>query len=488
MKLGKFLLIGLLLALSVSSWADANLRRCTLLPVVDSVGGAIGYKVFEKVEKTLKSAPWCTYISNSSMINIFSKYRENLPKYLERSELLEMVGTKLSVGSIVLLKINQDVGFSELEIKIYGQDGVEINFLESLKIETDKIEKIVPVFENWLSEYAKTIPYDARINGVIGEQITLDVGKGYPIVAGQRFVVKRKTEVKRHPLLKKIVEWNAEIVGDGKVLNISDNQAFAVVESKNLDKKVQVGDWVKLHQADGVLSKTNPLDQAVQGPGLLGIFSFNLLASPTELETVTASGTRKMKGWTTGFDLKIEGWLTRQYLIILETIQQFGELRKDSGVASKSSTTLNAQTYKVAFGYKYLPMGLFFGPQLDFYGGYHYSMIDHSYSYTDGFGKNNLSGVLLGAKAMVPFNREWRGFTKIEFLPFPRFTNDDNMFTDAKNVSSLQLEAGLKYQYSTRLTFDGSLEFLSRKARFNSQFRDFSQRDTFFKVGLGYNF
>ena len=36
--------------------AELSLRRCMILPIMDSVGGAIGFKVFEEVEKYLKKS------------------------------------------------------------------------------------------------------------------------------------------------------------------------------------------------------------------------------------------------------------------------------------------------------------------------------------------------------------------------------------------------------------------------------------------------
>ena len=94
----KLLILAFILVLPLSLFAQASMRRCTLLPITDSVGGAIGFKVFEDVEKDLKKSNWCTYVSNSGLINIFSKYRENLPQYLKTKEVLKAVADKLQVG------------------------------------------------------------------------------------------------------------------------------------------------------------------------------------------------------------------------------------------------------------------------------------------------------------------------------------------------------------------------------------------------------
>ena len=62
-----------LFALVLSSSVQASMRRCMLLPIRDSVGGALGFKVFTDVERYLKDSQWCYYTSNSEILNILSE-------------------------------------------------------------------------------------------------------------------------------------------------------------------------------------------------------------------------------------------------------------------------------------------------------------------------------------------------------------------------------------------------------------------------------
>ena len=220
----KFILL-LVLIFPIHVFAQSSMRRCTLLPITDSVGGAIAFKVFENVENQLKKSNWCTYVSNSGLINIFSRYRENLSQYLKQKEVLKTVAEKLQVGSIIRVALVNEIKGVEIQLEVYGDDGEDLYFSEKTLVATDEIETISQNVTNWLDTYSKTIPYDAKINGILGEQITLDVGKGYPIQIGQSFVVKRPIGKKKHPLLKKIVDWETEVLAEGKVFNISDNQA-----------------------------------------------------------------------------------------------------------------------------------------------------------------------------------------------------------------------------------------------------------------------
>ena len=487
--MNKFLFLVLASLLSLSALAQSSMRRCTLLPITDSVGGAIGYKVFEEVEKDLRKSNWCTYVSNSSLINVFSRYRENLPQYLKTKEVLSTVAEKLQVGSLVLVTLKNEINGVEVSMQVYGENGEDLYFSEKSQLNSDDIETITLAVKNWLLMYSKMIPYDAKINGILGDQITMDVGKGYPIQVGQKFLVKRPITKKKHPLLKKIVDWETELMAEGQVFNISDNQALGMVKTYKSERKLAAGDWIRLQEYKEEIPKEKPEEKKdEEAPGQLGILSLMLFGSNSSVDTSTPTGAIRMAGNLTGFDFRVEGWITRMYFAALEVERSIGSLHKASGSPSKSSVNVNNGIFKLTGGYKYLPIGFFYGPQIDIYGGYAVHTFDLDYSAGDGFGKNSISGLLIGTTGNIPINREYRLFVQAEFIPFPSFKDDDNIYGTAKSASAMELELGMKYQYTPRMTIDGSVETLSRKAKFNSGFKEVSYKDNRLKVGVSFNF
>jgi hypothetical protein len=464
------------------------MRRCTLLPITDGVGGAIGYKVFEEVESDLKKSNWCTYVSNSGLINVFSRYRENLPQYLKTKEVLTTVAEKLKVGSLILVSLKNELDGVEVALNIYGENGEDLLFSEKAALNSDKIEDIAQTIANWLDTYSRTIPYDAKINGILGDQITLDVGKGYPIQEGQTFLVKRLVAKKKHPLLKKIVDWDTEVLAEGKVFNISDNQALGQIKVYKADKKLTTGDWVRLEPYRPTKIEEPLEDKASEAPGTLGILSVALFGSSSSVDTSTPTGSNRMSGNLFGIDFRVEGWITRQYFAALEVMRGIGSLKESSGNPEKSKVNTNNGVFKLTGGYKYLPIGFFYGPQIDIYAGYANHSFDLDYSENDGFGKNSISGIAFGTNANIPINREYRFFAQAEFIPFPTFNEDDNIYGSAKSASAMELEIGLKYQYTPRMTLDASVETISRKAKFSGDFKEVSYKDNLLKLGASFNF
>jgi len=303
----KQLLVVVILIFSINGWAQ-SMRRCTLLPITDSVGGAIGFKVFEEIEQDLKKSNWCTYVSNSGLISLFSKYRENLPTFLKTKEVLSTVAEKLKVGSLIRVAIINEVSGVDLTLEVYGENGEDLFMSEKTTLDKDDVDTIALTVKNWLDLYAKTIPYDAKINGILGEQLTLDVGKGYPIEVGQKFLVKRLVSKKKHPLLKKIVDWETEVLAEGAVFNISENQALGMVKVYKIDKKIAVGDWVRLEPREqGYINDQTIKEKKEETLGTLGILSLGLLGSSSSIDTTAASGTNRMGGTIFGIDARVEG-------------------------------------------------------------------------------------------------------------------------------------------------------------------------------------
>src|SRR5690606_38962336 len=145
-------------------------------------------------------------------------------------------------------------------------------------------------------------------------------------------------------------------------------------------------------------------------------------------------------------------WITRQYFAALEVERSNGTFKKSDGNPDKSSLNVNNSIYKLTGGYKYLPIGFFYGPQIDIYTGYVNHSFDLDYSPEDGFGKNSISGIVLGAAANIPINREYRVFAQAEFIPFPSFNDEDDIYGSAKSATAMELEIGMKYHYTPRMS------------------------------------
>ncbi len=486
----KFITLVMLLSAFASFAQDGySMRRCAMLPIFDGVGGALGTKVFAELEVYLRDNTWCQYQSNSDLLGVFSRYRENLPQHLKSPEVIRTVAERLKSGSIIRINLVKEIGTLEVQLDVIGTNGEDLLFSERSILNKDDLEVAVQTVRNWLEIYGKIIPYDGKITGILGDQITLDIGKGYSIKMGQDFTAKRLKGVKKHPLLKKVVEWEARSLASGKIFSISDNQALGVVKVYKSETKLQPCDWVRLEplKDDKTLDELRYPQDPKDSFGKLGIASLYLTAGQSSHGT-SFNGTKRLGGLMLGFQGRIEAWVTRNWFGHMELGRSLGTLKKSSGNFESSKSDYQRGSFKLGGGYKYLPLGFFYGPQVDFYGGYVSHLYKADFNEDDGRGEFGISGFNLGVGTNFPVGREYRGVLRAEFIPFATFNNDDSIYGSAKTTSWLQLEMGVKYQYSPSLTLDALFEMTSAKATFGGDIKSVSAQDTGVKLGTSLNF
>jgi hypothetical protein len=486
----RILLLLTVILFSSSSFADFSMRRCLLLPITDSVGGGIAYKVHEELETYLKNSSWCYYRSNSGLISIFSKFRNNLPTHLKNKEVLKVVSQKAKAGSIIRINLTSHISGIEVQMDIVGDNGEDIYFSEKVLLDKDDITLIVRTVKNWFNLYEKNIPYDGRVIGVLGDQITIDIGKTYKINIGDQMVIRRPLAKKRHPLLKRIVEWETIVLAKGKVFSVSDRQALGVIKTYTTKQKLIVGDWVrlvKMPQKDMTQRYSYPEIKANEF-GKLGTLGIAIDFSKSDTSTVTSGANKSVGALIFGLSVEAEVWVTRQYFGIFEFGRRFGSLSKKSGTLVQDAVSTTEGTFKLLGGFKYLPLGFFYGPQIDFLAGigtYSYNMDNVA---ADGFGENEFTGIIFGIRASLPLHREFRGFVSAEIMPFPKFKETSSIYGGSSSISSVQLEIGGKYQYNPLITLDGSFQMTSNKASFGGANSSLHYRSTAFKVGGSFSF
>jgi hypothetical protein len=487
----KFLfVITLMLLISQNSFAERSMRNCLLLPITDSVGGGIAYKVHEELEDYLKTSGWCVYKSNAGLVSIFSRYRGKLYEHLRNPQVVKVAAQKMNAGSIFRINLVSHITGIEVQLEILGDNGVDIYFSEKVLLNKDDVEVVVQSIKNWLNLYEKNIPYDGRVIGVLGDQVTVDIGKNFRVGIGDEIIIRRVLAKKRHPLLKKIVEWETSILAKGKIFNVSDLQALAVIKTYTSKQKLQEGDWVTLQKAEDVdiTRKYNYPEIKANEFGKLGNIQISLELSKSDAQTTVAGpDTQSVGAMILGINIETELWVTRDYFGIFEFGRRFGTLGKKSGVLVQDSVGTTEGVIKVMGGYKFLPLGFFYGPQIDFYGGW------GKYSYAmdsipaDGFGENEIGGLIFGVKASLPIKRKFRAFVEAELMPFPSYSETSTNFGGAGSESSLQIELGGKYQYNPVIMLNGSIQMLSNKATFPGN-QEVSYRSTAFRFGGSFSF
>ncbi|MDH4466721.1 MAG: hypothetical protein QE271_01580 [Bacteriovoracaceae bacterium] len=475
----------------ISLHAQLNsLKNCTLLPVSDNVQSSLAFRVFEQIDRELKVSSWCSYRSNTGLLSVFSNYRDKVDQVVDKPEIIKVVGEKLKVGSIIRIGLESRVGGIAARLIVYSEDGTYVYFDEQAFMADDKLESIIQQLKTWLIEYSKIIPYDGTVVGVLGDQVTVDIGPGHNrFKVGQDYMVKRMINKKIHPVFSKVVEWNTQDLAKGKITNLSDGQMIGVNRVYLSEVPLKKGDWVLIQPIPYGLDTTIGDQEKDQMKfGKIGVFTFALDGINQDIKSSTTTE-KKYGGFMVGATVAGEIWLTRNYFAYLSYGRSIGDLSSDTVNNTNSKISLTSTVYKAAVGYKYLPLGFFYGPQLDIYGG----IVRYSHSVdlvqSDGIGDNSFGGILLGLKVDVPIVKDIRLMLRTEMIPFADYNEQDTVYGNERSNSNIYFFLGSSYQWTPAMGVYGGLEVVSNRAKFdNATYREVQYQYTGLKAGLTFQF
>lgn len=468
---------------------EKHLKNCTLMPVTDNVNGALSFRIYDLIDRELKVSNWCSYRSNAGVLTVFSGYRDKVQDYIDKPEVLKIVSDKLDVGSIIRIAIESRVGGIAVRMIVYVNNGEDVFFDEQTFVQDEKIEVIAQQIKTWIAQYATELPYDGLVTGVLGEQLTIDIARTSGIKVNHDFVVKRFVRVKKHPLLNKVAEWETQNIAKGKIFNVSDGQVVGVLKIFYTDGGVKAGDWVVVqtqhYSLDENLTKEDIKKNEFGKLGMAGILIQTGNLSATSVNT----DNDKYEGLTSGVSFFTDLWITRNYFARIVLERAFGDIDSSSSTTNSDNLTVTSNVVKLLGGYKILPLGFFYGPQIDLYGGYANYLYDTEYSAQDYMGEGGFSGFVLGARVDMPVTKSVRGFVRVETMLMADFNDGDSIYGNERTTSNIYFNIGGSYEWSPVIGLQGEIEVVNNKAKFESTtVKEVNYQNTYFKAGFTYQF
>lgn len=486
------ILIVLMIFIQSSLYANLNMRRCLLLPVEDNLGGALSFKVFKEVEQSLKNSDWCFYKSNSKIMDILSNHRKNLKELIKDPSVIRVIAEKTKAGSLIKVKLVKELNGIAVQINVFGSNGEDIYFSEKGQSRQDDYKVVAQMIKNWLNVYSKQIPYEGKIVGVLGTQFTIDAGKSRSIFQGNEIIVMRPTNKRAHPLLKEIVDWETEKIAEGKVIFSTDNQSQGNIKLYSGKKKIRMGDWIILKKESLTGEKVEKVafdeDDNQFKFGKMGTVSLNFLLGKTSVTTENSGSIGKLSGNSLGLDLDVNIWITRKYWASLGLSRIQGTMKGREGIGADVENEVTTSNFNVKFGYKYLPMGFFNGPQVDFYGGFASQKYAMETSTTYGLTEISFAGLTFGAIGTLPIQNMFKLKTELSFIFNPSYEELSSIYGEDDSASSYRIRFGGNYLYAPNVTIDLFYSIVSSKASFLSPVRSIQAKVSALNLGATYTF
>lgn len=353
------------------------------------------------------------------------------------------------------------------------------------------------------------VPFIAHVTGRDNNSVTVNLGEKNKTHKGDVFYVATLDDVKRHPLLKTVVEWGLTPTGKIEVEEIDGGIAFCRVLEEESGRQIsryqkivrilpkpfeggsgkrRVNGRTSSHfgdersyrsgshggsDADGEYE--DDLENGVMKLPSLGYISGGMQLGSFGRTYSGGAGTVGKTGSALWLGAKFEGqlWFTREW---------FGEASLGFGTANYSSQTdvptkieasvngasVTATNIRFSGGYSFNLSGDILGPKASLKMGYWSNSYSMAANASQFIGDASFKGLVLGLGGELPLRKHYGILMNIDFglLTGGDFTGLPSL--SSTSASSVQLYFGGFYRLSPVLTFRVGLDISSFNAEFGT--------------------
>jgi hypothetical protein len=286
-----------------------------------------------------------------------------------------------------------------------------------------------------LSKLIAQVPFFGQVTGRDDTSVTISLGTLPRVTVGDILVVGSLEEVKKHPLLKKIVDWRIHPVGKILVEQIEDGMAFAKVLEE--EQTHPISRLQKVYQVQARSPSPSPHSSAGSPPGesethsdpslfqpkfgwaSAGVFAGNYSRGySSTADSVNNSG----GGILFGAQVQGELWLTRVWFAQLDfasstvSYSQHSVLTgADSAATQNGGVGASITAFKLSAGYNYFINNDLMGPKVSAKVGYRTTSFSLPADATEATGPSSYKSFFIGLAGEIPVQDGWGAVASFDF-------------------------------------------------------------------------
>ncbi len=324
-----------------------------------------------------------------------------------------------------------------------------------------------------LSKLVHGLPFYGSVTGRVQESVTLNIGDGDGVKAGDRVELATIDEVKVHPLMNRVVSWKLRPVGTLLVEKVDGGMAFChlLSEEPGLEvsrfqkvTRIEKAPSPVVQEAVGVVPEGVRTHAVEATQPRLGWMSVGLpLGSYSRLTTANNGAlSNRGGGLALGAQVETEVLLNGNWFFGFKLAYlSWDFLQRDRlGFQTQASLAGGVPGSDVSYG-------LNFGYRVDFSGemaggkgwlklGFKSAQTGLPSSVLENTGKLTLSSIVVGAGGSYPFLTQWTALVdlKLRLMSFASLNGKS-----ASGNADFNIVMGANYQLSPRMTIRAAMEY-----------------------------
>lgn len=486
--LQKFIIVATLFLFSSSALAIPELDRKYSLETVgflktwDNVDGLFNEYVSQGYKEYFADASRFTLIDISKSDTVLSRSSIPYNRLLEDTEVLAQVARAMRVQTLLRTKVYKEGGTYRFSIDWLHSPQMDLIANETFVLEEPKDGKAFGIGDvkgalyKALERLVAKVPFLANVSGRDANSVTVNVGQSFGLKRGDTLVIGTLDEVKRHPMLKAIVDWRITQVGKVVVDEVDGGIGFTHVIEESPGKQIARYQKVIQHlplavqptviKEGGDVAKLDPPSYGwVSGGIWAGGMSRDHAVQDPNVKAVTGGGLI-FGGKTLG-----QLWLDRNW---------FSELGFSFGVGSYNQNKVGDEANKMGssssttfgwlfnLGYNYFVTGDFHGPKATGKFGYRNDHYGLTTSANDRLGGSTFGSFYIGLGGDLPMRGNYGLLMNADIGIFNEVSETGYTTGPASGAANFAFSFGGYYRFDMRMAVKFMLDIVAQSGEFNA--------------------
>ncbi|MCM2279974.1 MAG: hypothetical protein NDJ89_18025 [Oligoflexia bacterium] len=410
--------------------------------------------------------------------------RSSLPyhKVIEDAEILGQLARVTRTQSMVRTRISKEGPQYRFSLQWLHSPAMELLASEEIVLREKadgrgfSLEELRGALRATLDRLIGKVPFRGTVTGRDNASVTVNLGMRSGIKRGDMLEVATLDEVKKHPLLKEIVEWRLTPTGKLLVEQVEEGMAFCRVVEE--DSGRQIGRYQKISQV--ISGKTPPESREERTPESevssaylpsLGWTAVSLWGGAYGRSFSSSTSQFSGGGIVLGAAANAQLWLTRDWFAELgfgHGIWSYSQQDDASGTEVTSGRPGSATAFRVAAGYSYLVTGNFFGPKAWVKFGFHSISVSLPADRDNKLAPNSFKSPFIGIGGDLPIRSNYGALLDFQFGAFPSGTESGGDAGSINSASDVTFFLGGYYRWNARMTIRAGIDVTSNSADYSS--------------------
>lgn len=481
-------IVGLLLGATVA-FSNTDLDRRYSLETVgflkstDNVDGLFVEYVASAYKNYFSNQSRFVLQDISRVDTVLDKSKTPYAKLIHDREILVQVARSARSESMIRTHIQKEGKQYRFTLEWLHAPEIDILATESFVLqeqalgseEAGGLGDVPAALEKGMEALIKKLPFLGNVTGRDNDSVTINLGASSGVKPGDIISVSTLDEVKKHPLLKTIVEWRLNPVGRLQVEVVDERISFCKVIEEEPNRKIaRYQKIVQLFHAPEkpivveatevpLQTKEEPRPRLgwVSGGVGLGSFSRQYTASGLTPSSFTGSG------FHLGPKAEVELWLTNNWFF--ETGFDYGfwsYSQKDDSGAETAAGEVSARfsKFRVDAGYSFFKMGNLEGPKGWIRAGFQSANYTFPDTASEGTAPISFGALFFGLGGELPVRGAWSAVLNIDFGLFPSATLSGANAQAADSASFVGVCLGAAFHYSPQMMIRLGIDIQSHGA------------------------